>query len=159
MDILSSKLVKTRKPHKCTACGRTFPAEASMFRVATADGGTAFTDYVCTTCSIVMHRDDVTDYSEGDLFKAAVAYEEELMDNVRKSQLKRHQLYRHFKGDSYIVEDIALDTITDCEVVVYRALYGEKRLFTRPIDDFLSKVNKEKYPDTSQTYKFEVMDI
>lgn len=159
MDILSHKLVASRREHKCVACGRLFPAGTSMYRVATADSGTAYTDYVCTTCSMVMHKYDITEYGEGDLYEDAIAFEEELLNTARKAQLKKHQVYKHFKGGSYIVEDIALDTITECEVVVYRALYGQKRLFTRPIDDFLSKVNKEKYPDASQTYKFEVMDI
>lgn len=130
-----------------------------MFRVATADSGTAFTDYVCTTCSVIMHRDDITDYAEGDLFEAAIEYEDELLANVRRAQLKKHQIYKHFKGGTYIVEDIALDTVTAKQVVIYRALYGQHSLFTRPINDFLSKVNKEKYPDASQMYRFEVLDI
>lgn len=159
MDILSSKLVKTRKPHKCVACGRVFPAESGMFRVSTADGGTAYTDYICTTCSVVMHRDDITDYSEGSLFEAAIEYEEELLNNVRRTQLVKHQIYRHFKGGTYIVEDFALDTITAKKVVIYRALYGNNSLFTRPIDDFLSKVDKEKYPEASQTFRFEAIDV
>lgn len=159
MDILSSKLVKTRKPHKCVACGRMFPAESGMFRVTTADGGTAYTDYICTTCSVVMHRDDITDYSEGSLFEAAIEYEEELINNARRAQLARHQIYRHFKGGTYIVEDFALDTTTGKMVVVYRALYGKNSLFTRPIADFLSKVDKEKYPEASQTFRFEAIDV
>lgn len=159
MDILSSKLVKTRKPHKCTGCGRTFPAESSMFRVATADSGTAFTDYVCTTCSIVMHENDIEDYGEGDLLEYALEYEDELIKKTRKAQLKKHQIYRHFKGGVYIVEDIALDTVTAKHVVVYRALYGQNSLFTRPVDDFLSKVDRDKYPDVSQTFRFEVVEV
>ena len=158
MDILSSKLVKTRKPHKCVACGRVFPEESSMFRVSTADGGTAYTDYICTTCSVVMHRDDITDYSEGSLFEAAIEYEEELLNNVRRTQLVRHQIYRHFKGGTYTVEDFALDTITAKKVVIYRALYGNNSLFTRPIDDFLSKVDKEKYPDVEEEYRFTLVE-
>lgn len=159
MDILSQKLVNTRKPHKCEACGRTFPAETPMYRIATADSGTAFTDYVCTTCSTVMYKYDISDYCSGDLLDYALEYEEELMNNARKAQLKKYQMYRHFKGGIYMVEDIALDTATDKNVVVYRAMYGEKSLFTRPVDDFLSKVDKDKYPESSQTYRFEAIEV
>lgn len=159
MDILSQKLVASRKEHKCVACGRIFPAGTSIYRIATADGGTAYTDYICTTCSMVMHKYDIIEYGEGDLYEDAIAFEEELLDKARKAQLKKYQIYKHFKGGTYIVEDIALDTVTAKEVVVYRALYGQRCLFTRPINDFLSKVDKEKYPDASQTYRFEALDV
>ena len=70
-------------------------------------------------------------------------------------ELKNHGVYRHFKGKMYIVEDIAFDSETEEKMVVYRALYGEHRLWVRPLEMFLSEVDHEKYPDVTQKYRFE----
>lgn len=67
-------------------------------------------------------------------------------------------LYRHFKGKCYRVEDIALDSETTTEMVVYRALYGDCRLYVREKGMFLSEVDREKYPDVIQKYRFEELD-
>ena len=66
-------------------------------------------------------------------------------------------IYRHFKGKYYIVEDVAFDSETMEEVVVYRQLYGEHNLFVRKKEMFLSKVDKEKYPSVIQEYRFELI--
>ena len=66
-------------------------------------------------------------------------------------------IYKHFKGKYYIVEDVALDSETLEEVVVYRQLYGEHKLFVRNKEMFLSKVDKEKYPCVTQEYRFELI--
>ena len=66
-------------------------------------------------------------------------------------------IYRHFKGKYYIVEDVAFDSETIEEVVVYRQLYGEHNLFVRKKEMFLSKVDKEKYPSVIQEYRFELI--
>ena len=68
-------------------------------------------------------------------------------------------IYRHFKGDYYLVEDIATFTETDEVCVVYRALYGERKLWVRPLEMFLSEVDHEKYPNVTQKYRFELQDI
>lgn len=70
-------------------------------------------------------------------------------------ELRIHGLYRHFKGNMYIVEDIAFDSETEEKMVVYRALYGERKLWVRPLTMFLSEVDHEKYPDVTQKYRFE----
>ena len=49
--------------------------------------------------------------------------------------------YTHlFKGDYYLVEDVAKDSETGEEYVVYRKLYGDGSLWLRPKDMFLSEV-------------------
>ena len=68
-----------------------------------------------------------------------------------------HGVYRHFKGNEYYVEDIAIHSETEERLVVYRALYGERRLFARPYELFVSTVDREKYPDATQEYRFELM--
>lgn len=68
-------------------------------------------------------------------------------------------IYKHFKGNYYMVEDIAINSEDDKEYVVYRALYEDAKLYIRPLDMFLSKVDKEKYPDCKQEYRFQLQDI
>ncbi len=76
-----------------------------------------------------------------------------------ENELKIHGIYRHFKGDYYIVEDVATHSETREKYVVYRALYGEPNLYIRPYDMFLSKVDKEKYPNVKQEYRFQLQHI
>lgn len=73
--------------------------------------------------------------------------------------LELNRIYKHFKGDLYLVTDIAIDSETNKKVVIYRALYGENTLYVREYDMFLSEVDHEKYPDIKQKYRFELQDI
>lgn len=66
--------------------------------------------------------------------------------------------YKHFKGQLYKVICIATDSETKEEIVVYEALYGKHIIWTRPYDMFNSLVDKEKYPDCCQKYRFELVD-
>lgn len=66
-----------------------------------------------------------------------------------------HGVYRHFKGNCYYVEGIATHSETGEQLVVYRALYGERQLYVRPMEAFLSEVDRRKYPDVKQKYRFE----
>lgn len=70
-----------------------------------------------------------------------------------------HGIYRHFKGDYYLVEDIALDSETNKEMVVYRRLYDDCSLWVRPVEMFLSEVDHNKYPNVEQKYRFELVDV
>lgn len=74
-------------------------------------------------------------------------------------ELKLKRVYRHFKGDYYLVEDIANDSETGEPFVVYRKLYGDGGLWIRPLKMFLSEVDHEKYPDCEQKYRFELQEI
>ena len=65
------------------------------------------------------------------------------------------QVYRHFKGGLYRVEDVAKHSETLEEYVVYRKLYDDHSLWIRPKEMFLSPVDREKYPDAIQQYRFE----
>ena len=49
--------------------------------------------------------------------------------------------YRHYKGNEYLVVDIATHSETEEEMVVYRALYGEGKLWVRPLSMWNEKVN------------------
>lgn len=75
------------------------------------------------------------------------------------NQIKINGIYKHFKGNYYLVIDIATYSETEESVVIYRELYGEHKLWVRPVSMFLSKVDHEKYPEVKQEYRFELQDI
>ena len=70
-------------------------------------------------------------------------------------QLKIHGIYKHFKGDYYLVEGVATHSETGEKLVVYRPLYGETAdLYVRPLSMFLEPVEGK-----SQAHRFELQNI
>ena len=74
-------------------------------------------------------------------------------------EIKRNRVYKHFKGDYYLVIDTAINTANEQTVVIYRELYGNGELFVREISDFAAPVDKTKYPTATQEYRFELQEI
>lgn len=74
-------------------------------------------------------------------------------------EIKVHGIYRHFKNRLYIVEGVAQDSETQEDVVIYRKLYGDNGLWVRKKSMFLGEVDHEKYPDVTQKYRFELVEL
>ena len=78
------------------------------------------------------------------------------MPNMENPRLKLHGVYQHFKGGLYLLEDVAYHSETKEKMIIYRALYGDNRLWCRPYDMFFQEVDRQKYPDAKQKYRFEL---
>ena len=68
------------------------------------------------------------------------------------------ELYRHFKGGLYRIVTIAQHTETSEGLVIYRSEEDPSKVWARPVVNFLSPVDKVKYPDATQDMRFEKVE-
>ena len=73
-------------------------------------------------------------------------------------EVLKGQTYRHFKGNVHNILLIARDCNDLRKLVVYQDINDEEKIWVRDYDEFVSLVDKEKYPNVTQEYRFELID-
>lgn len=72
-------------------------------------------------------------------------------------EIKIGEVYKHFKGHIVRIVCVAKNTETIEEEVVYYHIKN-KEYWVRPLNMFNSLVDKDKYPDVKQVYRFEKIE-
>ena len=84
-----------------------------------------------------------------------------------ENRFKPGDIVQHFKREmlneeeraasKYLYEIVGVATHSETRelMMVYRPLYDDGGMYVRPLEMFLSEVDREKYPDVKQKYRFE----
>lgn len=89
------------------------------------------------------------------------------MENVSARDIAVGDIVQHFKREwvsketsEYLYKVLAFAQHTERgeNLVIYQALYAPFKICARPYDMFMSEVDREKYPDVKQKYRFEKVE-
>lgn len=78
---------------------------------------------------------------------------------MRDITMDKGKIFRHFKGDYYLVLDFVTHSETQEILVLYKELYGNCGLYVRPVEMFIEEVPEGKVNPTGQTYRFECVTV
>lgn len=108
-----------------------------------------------------------------------VSLDKEEYENIEKENQKEKiateqrdlavgDIVRHFKREwvsentsEYLYKILAFASHTETgeKLVIYQGMYSPFKICARPYDMFMSKVDKKKYPDIKQEYRFEKIQV
>lgn len=113
---------------------------------------------------ISLDKEEYTELdTEPDTEPEADEEEEEIQREIRAGDIVRH-FKREWVSDEtseylYKVLAFAQHTETGEKLVIYQALYAPFKICARPYAMFMSEVDREKYPDIKQQYRFEKVQV
>lgn len=81
-----------------------------------------------------------------------------VVSHFKRKELTKEELKENPNMYLYKIIGICNHTETKEQMVIYKACYGDKETYCRPADMFFSEVDREKYPDAKQMYRFELDD-
>lgn len=106
---------------------------------------------------------DKDEYQELDTEPEPEAEEEELKRDIYEGDIVQHFKREWVPSDTseylYKVLAFAQHTETGERLVIYQALYAPFKVCARPYAMFMSEVDREKYPDIRQKYRFEKVKV
>lgn len=82
-----------------------------------------------------------------------------LIEDVEELKKFKGKIFKHFKGDLYLLLDIVEHTETGEDLAIYKALYGDCKVYARPATMFISPVDRVKYPYAEQFNRFELVTV
>ena len=136
----------------------------NIIEVLNSPIGTEFKEIITGTKFIVNKLNDnsivlynTVDRFNQELTKSTANLEFIKVKNEDRLKSMIGKIVIHFKGKNYLVLGVAKNTETNEDMVIYKALYDDFKIYARPKEMFLSKVDKCKYPNCKQEYRFELI--